>query len=78
METAKSVQFAFSPVRHNLGEPKVRDLNVPIPVDQKILWFQIAVHDIVVVQMLERERDLARVKLGRFLWEPAWGPNGGK
>uniref|UniRef100_A0A182Q467 Uncharacterized protein n=1 Tax=Anopheles farauti TaxID=69004 RepID=A0A182Q467_9DIPT len=54
-----------------LREPKVRHLQVALRVDQQILRLQIAVDQIEIVQVLEREHDLGGVEARVRLGEPA-------
>lgn len=41
-----------------LCETKIRQLHMPVPIQQYVLRFQIPVHDVVLVQMLQRAGDL--------------------
>ena len=37
-----------------LGEPEVRDLQVPLQVQEHVLRLQVPIHDLVVVQVRHR------------------------
>ena len=57
-----------------LGEAEVGHLQVAVLVDKQVLGLQIAIQDLQVVQVLEREHDLraveARVRLGKAAHAP--------
>lgn len=40
-------------VRHSFREAKVRDLEVSMPVEQQVFWFQVAVYNVALVQVFE-------------------------
>jgi hypothetical protein len=50
-------------VRDLLGEPEVGDLEMAVAVEQQIFRLQVAVDDVVRVQVVQRERDLGGVEL---------------
>mmetsp|Transcript_48062 Transcript_48062/g.148315 ORF Transcript_48062/g.148315 Transcript_48062/m.148315 type:complete len:343 (-) Transcript_48062:141-1169(-) len=58
------------PLRHLLREPEVRDLDVPLVVQQQVLRLQVAVDDVFGVHVLEREHQLRVVELGHVVGEP--------
>jgi hypothetical protein len=45
-----------------LGEPEVGELHVSDLVEQDVLGLEVPVHDALLVQALEGERDLCRVE----------------
>ena len=51
-------------VGHLLGEAKVGDLEVAVAVEQQVLGLQVAVDDVVRVQVVEGQGDLGGVELG--------------
>ena len=53
----------------DLGEAKVGDSDVPIHVDQDVLWLDVTIDDVTIVHVLEAEKDLSHVKLGQFFRE---------
>ena len=57
--------------RDALREAEVRDLDVALLVEQKILGLEIAVDDVQPVDVLERERDLGGVEASARLRELA-------
>lgn len=46
-----------------LREPKISQLDVPVMVDQHILWFQIAIYDTEAVKTSEGESEFCEKKL---------------
>lgn len=51
-------------VRHPLREAKVGDLEMSMSVEQQVLWFEVSVDDILVVQVFKSQRDLGRIEFG--------------
>ena len=49
-----------------LGEAKVAKLCLPLRVEDYVLWLQVAVHNVVLVQVLHRRQHLCQ-HLGRLL-----------
>ena len=47
-----------------LGEPEVNQLDVPLSVDQNVLWFQIPINYIFRMQTFDSQYDLGQVKSG--------------
>lgn len=47
-----------------LGETKVGDLQVAVPVQQQILRLQVPVHDVQRVQVLQGQDNLAGIEVG--------------
>lgn len=45
-----------------LGEPKVGELDVTVPVQQYVFRLQVPVHDLPGVQLLDGTHDLRRVE----------------
>ena len=56
-------------VRHALGETKVCDLEMAVPVEQQVFRLQVTVDDVPRVQILERQRDFGSVELGHGVRE---------
>mmetsp|Transcript_88409 Transcript_88409/g.171222 ORF Transcript_88409/g.171222 Transcript_88409/m.171222 type:complete len:209 (+) Transcript_88409:818-1444(+) len=57
------------PLVERAAQPKVRQLHVPLPVHQHVFGLQVSVHHLELVQVLQRERDLAHVQLHPALLE---------
>mmetsp|Transcript_11936 Transcript_11936/g.24230 ORF Transcript_11936/g.24230 Transcript_11936/m.24230 type:complete len:330 (-) Transcript_11936:2835-3824(-) len=53
------------------AQPEVRQLDVPVSLQEHVLRLQVPVNDVDVVQGLEGERDLANVELSPALLHPA-------
>ena len=51
------------PVSEFLGESKVGDFQVAVAVQEKVLRFQVAVDDVLRVQVIQGAHDLARVEI---------------
>lgn len=51
-------------IRHLFRESKIRNLKMSVSVEKQIFWFEIAVDDVVGVEVIESERDLSSVELG--------------
>ena len=54
-----------------LAHAVVGELNVAFVVEQNVVQFQIAVDDALLVQEIERQRDLCRVEARVLLWKAA-------
>ena len=52
------------------AQAKVGQLNVPVAVDENVLWLEVTVQNFEAVQVLEGEHDLCRVKPDVSLREP--------
>lgn len=57
-------------VRDYLRKSEISNLQVSINVNKNVLWFDIPVDNIHVVQMLQSEQKLRKVELGLILREP--------
>ena len=54
--------------RHVLfRKPEIGDLDVPVHIDQQVLWLQVPVDDALLVQVLEAVQDFQEVEFGLFL-----------
>lgn len=42
---------------------------MPILIEKNILWLEVSVEDIVIVQIFKCQNDLGKVELRNFLWE---------
>jgi hypothetical protein len=51
-------------VWHLFREPKVGDLEMAVAVEEQIFGFQIAVYNVLAVQVVQCQRDFGRVKFG--------------
>jgi hypothetical protein len=60
-------------VRHLFCEAKVGNLQVPMSVEEQIFRLQVAVNNIVRVQVIEGQRDLSRVEFGDGVGEALSG-----
>lgn len=47
-----------------LGDTEVRELEVAVGVEEDVFRLEVAVYDVHLVEVLEREEDLCRVELG--------------
>ena len=50
-----------------LAQAEIRKLNVPISIQQNVLGLQITVHDVLLVQMVQRKYQLRGVQLHSLL-----------
>jgi len=57
-------------ILNHFGEPKIRELQVPVLCEQDILRLQISVNDVFGVAVLKNERDARRVKSSRLIVKP--------
>ena len=53
-----------SPSFDDLGKAEVRQLQVSIGPNKNVFWLQIAIDDILAVQILENSNNMCRVKAG--------------
>ena len=53
-----------------LREAEVSDPDVPLSVEQHILWLQISVDDVFIVQSFNGANNLRRIQLGTLFLEP--------
>ena len=52
------------------GKAKVCYLDVPVRVEQDVLWLQVSVYNVELVEVVERKGDLCSVEFGYRVWEP--------
>jgi hypothetical protein len=52
-----------------LGEAEISDFDVAVRVEKDVLGFQVAVHDVFAMQMVERQRYLCGVEFSHGIWE---------
>lgn len=52
-----------------LCEAEISDFDVAVRVEKDVLGFQVAVHDVFVVQMIERQRYLCGIEFSYGIWE---------
>ena len=52
-----------APVGQFFGESKVGDLEVTVAIQQQVLWFQVAIDDVLCVKIVESADDFARVEI---------------
>lgn len=62
--TAKRVTFLHS--WNDFCQAKVRNLDVTINIDENVLRFEVAINDIEIMEVLDPEQNLAKIKLGQF------------
>ena len=53
-----------------LGKPKIRELYVPIDIQQDVLWLEVTVDDLLVVEVVEPEGDFGEIEPGLAFCEP--------
>lgn len=51
-------------IRHDIAQPEIGDLDVLLAVDQQVLWFQVAVNDLVSVAVFDGADDLLKELAG--------------
>jgi hypothetical protein len=51
------------------AEPEVNEFEVPLLVEHDILRFEVAVDDVLTVEVLQGQQDFAGVNFGFALWE---------
>jgi hypothetical protein len=51
------------------SKAKVCYLDVPIRVEQDVLWLQVSVYNVELVEVVERKGDLCGVEFGYRVWE---------
>jgi hypothetical protein len=54
---------------NNFAETEVRQLEVPIDVNENVLWLDISIDHIEVMEVLETQQELSEVKFGLWLGE---------
>lgn len=59
-----------------LCETEVSDFDMSIVIQEYVLRLKVAVYDVGLVQVVERERDLGGVELRDWVWEPLCGGEG--
>ena len=50
-----------------LGKSKITQLDKALEINEDILWFEIPIHNVVVVQVLQGQHNGANVELGQLL-----------
>lgn len=65
--TKRVGEFAFREI--DFGESEIGDLDMPIGCKEDVLWFQVAVDDLLLVDILQCEHQLGTVELGLVLAE---------
>jgi hypothetical protein len=59
--TGAPIHFLFKNKGHTFfRQPKVRDLAIPVPVEEDIVGLQVAVDNLVLVQVLDPGRNLEK------------------
>ena len=54
----------------SLRKAEIGNLDVPLLIDQQILWLQVAVHDAARMQVLQRQHNFGGVEPGNVFFEP--------
>ena len=63
-----------SPILNAFGEAKVGDLHVPILIQQKVLWLQITINDVHLVEVVKSKNNLSSVEFRHLVSEAACPP----
>lgn len=50
-----------------LGQSVIRDFDIPVHIEEDVLWFQVSVNEPEIVKILDSEEDLGCIKLGSIL-----------
>ena len=58
----------------DLRKSKVGELDVPIGIKQNVLWLEIAINDIVGMQVIESQRNLSSIEFGHRVRKTLPGP----
>ena len=61
-----------SDIRNLLGETKIGDLEMAVPVEKQVLGLQVAVDDVQRVQVVQGQGDFCGVELGDGVWKTLW------
>ena len=52
-----------------LRKPKISQFDMPVHIQQHVFRLQIAIHNIVIVEVFEAEKYFQKVEFSRLLWE---------
>ena len=58
-----------SDIRHKLCKSEIRNFQMPICSEQNILRLQIPIHKTILMEVIQRERDLCRIEFRDGVWE---------
>lgn len=45
----------------------IRDFDIPVHIEEDVLWFQVSVNEPEIVKILDSEEDLGCIELGSIL-----------
>ena len=66
------------PVSHHFGETKVCDLHMAVTIYQQILWFEISIRDVHLMQIIESKNDFSSEEQGNIVSKPSFSPQQGE
>ena len=58
----------------NLGEPEISNFDVPLFVQQDVLWLDVSIDDVLGMEILDGQEQLGRVEPGSVLAELSTAP----
>lgn len=67
-----------SSVSNHFGETKVSDLHMTVTIYQEILWFEISVRDVHLMQIIEGKNDFSSEEEGDIVSKPSFSPQQGE